>query len=113
MNPGDIYWSNLPAGPRPAIVVSREILNRGDYVVVVLCTTTRFEERSVLPNCVPFSAGEFGFTKNCVAQCEAIAIVDQMDLDTAKGPIGMLDAERLRTLIRAIGYVIEAECEPE
>jgi mRNA-degrading endonuclease toxin of MazEF toxin-antitoxin module len=73
MNPGEIYWANLAAGRRPIIVVSRPDLNRGNYVVAVLCTTARFAVRSTLPNCVPFKAGEFGFPHDCVAQGETIS----------------------------------------
>ena len=60
MKPGEIYWVDLATGRRPSIVISRESLNQGNYVVVVLCTTKRFAIRSKLPNCVRFQAGEFG-----------------------------------------------------
>ena len=111
MTPGDIYWADLPSGKRPAIIVSRELLNRGNYVVAVLCTTRRLAERSRFPNCVPFGAGEFGLPVDCVAQCETVLNLakDRLDIDT--GLIGSLDAERLRAIIKAIGYVIEADCE--
>ncbi len=32
--------------------------------------------------------------------------------DELQGPIGRLDAEAMREVVRAIGYVIDAECEP-
>ena len=68
MEPGEIYLADFPdAGPHPVIVVSREELNRGHYVVVVVCTSSRFDARSQLPSCVPFKAGRFGFTVDCVA----------------------------------------------
>lgn len=114
MSPGEVYWADLPdeIGPRPGIVVSREILNRGDTVLMVLCTTAKFATRARLPNCIPFRAGEFGFTHDCVAQCETISLVPRSYLDISRGPLGILDGERLRAVVRAIGYVIEAECEP-
>jgi mRNA-degrading endonuclease toxin of MazEF toxin-antitoxin module len=112
MKPGEIYWANLAGGPRPIIVVSRPDLNRGNYVVAVLCTTAHFGTRSSLPNCVPFRAGEFGLPLDCVAQCEAISFVDQADIDTATGPIGNLNDARLRDVIKAIGHVIDSDCEP-
>ncbi len=58
MKPGEVYWVDLATGRRPGIIVSRESLNQGNYVVMVLCTTKRFAVRSKLPNCVPFQAGE-------------------------------------------------------
>jgi len=61
VNQGEIY-AGLVHDPqrRPVIVISRDELNRGDYVVCVPCTKTRFEIRSQLPNCVPFEKGQFG-----------------------------------------------------
>ena len=94
------------------IVVSREELKRGNYVVVVFCTSARFAVRSKLPNYVPFSAGQFGFTADCVAQCENLLSIEVSQIDLSAGPIGILDESALRDVIRAIGYVLEADCEP-
>jgi mRNA-degrading endonuclease toxin of MazEF toxin-antitoxin module len=99
-------------GRRPIIVVSREDLNRGNYVVAVLCTTVNFPVRSRLPNCVPFQTGEFGLPQDCVAQCEAITFVDKQDIDSIAGPLGMLDDARMREVIHALGHVIDSDCEP-
>ncbi len=69
IRPGEIYMADFgPAGPHPVIVTSRETLNRGHYALVVPCTSSRFAVRSTLANCVPFHAGEFGFTADCVAE---------------------------------------------
>jgi mRNA-degrading endonuclease toxin of MazEF toxin-antitoxin module len=88
MNPGEIYMADLgEATFHPVIVVSREELNRGDRVVAVLCTSQKFAARSKLPHCVPFQAGQFGFTKDCVAQCENILLLDKIDL--ALRPLGL------------------------
>ena len=113
MRPGEIYIADFPvAGPHPVIVVSREPLNRGSYALAVVCTSARFSFRSKLPNCVPFSAGNFGLTADCVAQCENVVSVDKSQIDLVKGPIGVLDEIALRDVIRAIGHVIESDCEP-
>ena len=111
--PGEVYWVEvgLPTRKR-AIVVSQEQFNRGDYVVTVLTTTENLDTRWDLPNCVPVRAGKYGFTKNCVAQGETIAMTEKADLDLEAGPIGLLDADGMRNLIRAIGVVIGAEYEP-
>src|SRR5205085_1298303 len=111
MNPGEVYMADLgEATPHPVIVVSREDLNRGDRVVAVLCTSQKFAVRSALPHCVPFHVGQFGFTKDCVAQCENIFIVDKNNLDAA--PTGKIDDVALRDLVKAIGNVIDSDCEP-
>ena len=113
IRPGEIYMADFgPAGPHPVIVASRENLNRGRYTLVVPCTSSRFAVRSKLSNCVAFRAGEFGFTVDCVAQCENILSIDQAQLDLAAGPRGVLDSAALRNVVRAIGYVIESNCEP-
>ncbi len=113
MEPGEIYWANLPQAPRhPVVVLSREELNRGRQVLVALFTSARFEERRQLPNCVPFLAGSFGLTKNCVIQSQAIFSLEQTDLDRDDGPIGQLDENALRAVIRSVGYVLDAECKP-
>ena len=60
--------------------------------MVVVCTSARFAVRSQLASCVPFHAGQFGFTAYCVAQCENILSIDERQLDRAgAGRIGVLD----------------------
>ena len=112
MEPGAIYMADTAGGVRPAIVVSRPQLNRGKYVVAVLCTSTDFAARSKMANCVPFQAGEFGLTKDCVAQAESITFVPYADLHLDRGPLGILDETALRDVIRAIGNMLDADCEP-
>lgn len=112
IRPGEIYVADFgPAGPHPVIVASQESLNRGRYALVVPCTSSRFSIRSKLANCVPFRAGEFGFTVDCVAQCENMLSIDQEQLDLSTGPRGVLDKAALQKVVRGIGYVIESDCE--
>jgi mRNA-degrading endonuclease toxin of MazEF toxin-antitoxin module len=115
MRPGEIYLADFEsAGRHPVVVVSREDLNRGRYVLVVVCTSARFATRRMLPNCVPLLAGKFGFTSDCVAQCENMVSIEKTDIiDLDDGPIGILDEIRLRDVIKSIGYVMESDCEPE
>ena len=113
IRPGEIYMADFGSvGPHPVIVMSRETLNRGRYALVVPCTSSRFAVRSKLANCVPFRAGEFGFTADCVAQCENVLSIDHAQLDLAAGPRGVLEGAALRNVVRAIGYVIQSSCEP-
>ena len=110
---GEVYRADFDqAGPHPVIVVSREELNRGRYAVVIVCTSARFAVRSTLPNCVPFRAGQFGSTTDCVAQCDNILSIEKAGLDLAAGPMGVLDETAMRGVIKAIGHVIESDCEP-
>ena len=113
IQPGEIYLADTDAGKRPVVVVSREELNRGNWVVAVLITSARFALRSHLAHCVPFQAGEFGLTSDCVAQAETICFIGVADLDLDAGVLGVLDDTHHRALIRAIGYVMASDCEPE
>ena|SRR5438552_2845457 len=113
IEPGEIYIADLDvAGKHRIIVVSREELNRGNYVLGVVCTSARFAVRKTLANCVPFRAGQFGFTSDCVAQCENMLSVHKNQLDLAAGAIAKLDDLTLRDVIKAIGYVMDSDCEP-
>ena len=111
--PGEIYLADTDAGKRPAVIVSREELNRGRWVVAVLITSAHFAVRSTLPHCVPFRAGEFGLTKDCVAQAETITYLAISDLDIDAGVLGVLDATRMRDMIRSVGNIMGSDCEPE
>ena len=111
MNPGMVLiWYDDDNYARPVIVVSREPLNRGSYVVTVPTTTRRLEIRKAQPNCVFFRKGEFGFSEDCVAQAELIAFLPKSNLKSEA--VGQVSDERFRDLIRAIGNVISAQCEP-
>ena len=112
IRPGEIYLAQTDAGIRPVVVVSREELNRGNWIVAVLITSTRFSLRSTLPHCVPFRSGEFGLDKDCVAQAETVSYITVVDLDLDQGVLGVLDEARMRALIKAIGNVIASDCEP-
>ena len=113
IRPGEIYMADFAeAGPHPVVILSREELNRGRYALVVLCTSARFALRSKLPNCVPFRAGQFGFTVDCVVQGENLLSINAAQLDLSAGPRGTLDDTAFRDVVRAIGYVMDSHCEP-
>lgn len=113
IKPGAVYIADFDqAGPHPVIVISREELNRGRYALVVVCTSARFATRSILPNCVPFRAGQFGLSADCVAQCENILSIEKAQLDLVSGPIGVLDESAMRDVVKAIGHVLDSDCEP-
>ena len=113
ISPGEIYMSDDDVtGRHPVIVVSRELLNRGATVITVMVSSSRLDVRVTLRNCVPFKSGEFGFSKDCAARCETLAPTAIASLDLAEGPLGILDDVTMRDVVRAIGYVIESECEP-
>ena len=113
IQPGEIYFADMGGDDRHRIIiVSREALNRGKYVVAVPCTSTRFDERRTLPECVPFLAGQFGMTKDCVARADQITYIEVEDIDLESGVIANLSDEKMREVILAIGHVLDANCEP-
>jgi mRNA-degrading endonuclease toxin of MazEF toxin-antitoxin module len=65
LKPGEISLVDTETGKRPAVILSREEPNRGNWVVALLITSANFAVRSALPHCVPFRAGEFGLVKDC------------------------------------------------
>jgi mRNA-degrading endonuclease toxin of MazEF toxin-antitoxin module len=110
---GELYWANLPEAPRhPVVILARESLNRGCEVLAPMLTSSRFEERRQLPASVPILAGTCGLAKNCVVPAQAVFAIRLSNLDLADGPNGRLDSERMRDVIRAIGHVLDADCEP-
>jgi len=111
MEQGEIYIADLGnANNHPVIVISRSDLNRGTRVICVMVTSQKFAARSLLPNCVPFQAGQFGLTTNCVAQCENLLNLDKSRL--APQMVGKLDDTAMRNVVLAIGNVIDSYCEP-
>lgn len=114
LRPGEIYWADDVVNDKRhlVIIVSREEHNRGSYVVVVPTTSQGFSRRQHLRNCVAFGAGDFCFSVPTVAQAENISLIEKSELDLWTGPVDMLDPEVMRNVIRAVGYVIEADCEP-
>lgn len=109
--PGEIYRVDLPpAGEHLFVIVSREELNRGRQVLAAMITSSRFALRSRLANCVPLRAGDFGLSQNCVIQCENVVSIEA---DALLGdPVARLDEETIRTMIKALGFVFAADCEP-
>ena len=112
--PGEIYYAYVGAPEaHRVVVVSREELNAGDYALVVPFTTKHLNRRRKLPNCVFFGSGTPGLDQACVALVEDMTVVHKDELDLDKGTLGALNAEQMREIIRAVGYVLAAECEPE
>jgi len=110
---GEIYlYSDPQIPPHPLVVLSREELNRGDRVVAAIITSAKFAARSKLANCVVLKAGQFGLTKDCVVQGETVFNAPIRHLDLTSGLVGKLDALTLREVIKAIGYVMNSDCEP-
>lgn len=113
IRPGQVYLADIGGSDaRPIVIVSTEPHNRGRYVIAVPFTSAQFENRSKQRSCVPFAAGDFGLTKDCVAQADALSLLDISAVRIDIGPIGTLDDNAMRNIVRAIGHVIGSDCEP-
>ena len=113
IQPGEIYLADIPPGQQHRVViVSREELNRGKYVLAALITSQKFAIRQALANCVPLQAGQFGLTQDSVVQGESAGPIRIARLDLAAGPLAKLDDITFRDVIKAIGYVLDSDCEP-
>ncbi len=113
IQPGEIYMADVPPGQQHrVVVVSREELNRGKYIITALITSQKFAVRSTLANCVALKAGHFGLQQDSVVQGESAGPIRVARLDQAAGPLAKLDDITFREVIRAIGYVLDSDCEP-
>jgi mRNA-degrading endonuclease toxin of MazEF toxin-antitoxin module len=112
MNPqrGEIYF--LPFGDgkeRPVVIVSRDILNTGDYVVVVPFTARKLDTRKGLQSCAFFERGEGGLKEDCVAKADEVTRIRKTEIDWTKSPMGRLRGEQMKRIVRAVRYVIRDE----
>jgi mRNA-degrading endonuclease toxin of MazEF toxin-antitoxin module len=109
-SPGEIYKAEFPRGHDARIlIVSRESLNRGEQVIAVNITSVDVDKRSQYPNCVRIDAGNFGLEKDSIVQCENILALRKVRIDAA--PVGILDPGTMRTVLKALAYVFEADFE--
>lgn len=107
---GDIFrcWDG-PNSTHRVLVVSRDELNRGDYVVTVQFTSTNVAKRKTEPNCVYFKQGtQTGLSDDCVMQGESIAVTDKVRLEVASGPLGRVEGEKFEQILAAIANVLGA-----
>jgi mRNA interferase MazF len=63
------------AGIRPAIVVSREAINRSSPVVLIVPFTDAKNKERIYPSQVRFPKGTGGLTLESIALCEQVRVV--------------------------------------
>jgi len=102
---GDIWWTVFQEGwERPAVVVSRNELNRGRLVLVVPCTSSRVEERAAYPNNVLLPTGVGGLKRDTVAQAH---LVQPIETSLLRERLGRLNDEQLAEVLLALAWVID------
>lgn len=93
-----------PGWERPAVVVSRDDLNRGKLVLIVPCTSSRVEERAAYANHVFIPAGVGGLTHDTIAQAHLIQPIETDYLETK---LGELNSEQLAGILLAVAWTID------
>lgn len=102
---GDVWLVHLDEGwERPAVIVSRPELNRGNSVLAVPCTSSLVPERAASPNHVLLTKGTAGLTKDSVAQAH---LIQPVPLTRLVSRMGALEPERLGEVLLAVAWVID------
>lgn len=89
---------------RPGVVVSRNELNCGDLILVIPCSGSQIERRSVYQNHVLLDKGKGGLTYRSVAQAHLIQPVDLKFFIKRRG---RLDPEDLGEILQALAWSID------
>lgn len=102
---GEVWWTYFEEGwERPAVVISRDELNRGRLLLVVPCTSSRVDERVAYRNHVLLPAGTAGLTRDSAAQ---VHLIQPVETSLLQHRLGALDAERLREILLAIAWTVD------
>ncbi len=105
LHQGDVWLAHFDEGwERPAIIVSRLQLNRGDAVLVVPCTSSLVQERAKSPNHVLLPSGAGGLSKDSVAQAHLVQPVHRARLMSR---LGALEMEQLAEVLLAVAWAID------
>ena len=104
---GEIYWLPFGTGKkRPVIVISRDTLNSGHFVVVVPCTRVKVEERKHREDYVFVPARTGGLREDSVVAANEITRISKTEINWQDDKIGRLPAPNLQEVVRAIRFVI-------
>jgi mRNA-degrading endonuclease toxin of MazEF toxin-antitoxin module len=95
----DGFIRDVPAEPKPVLVVSSDAVNRGMQPIVV--QVTRTERVRMLPTYVVLEPGEGGVAVRSFVLCHELATLE--DADIAEEPWGgMVPAHKLVAVERAL-----------
>ena len=101
---GGVYYARTAeGGERPVVVVSSDVLTRALRKPVV-CEITSTERERSLPTVVRLAAGEAGLERDSYALCHEIATIG---IERFRGELGMLSAERVDEIDRALAVVLD------
>jgi mRNA interferase MazF len=79
---GDVWIASLDptkgaeiSGQRPVVVMSRDAINRGSTLVIVVPLTGRENKQRIYPSHVILASGDGGLVKESVAVCEQVRAI--------------------------------------
>ena len=102
---GEVWLVQFHEGwERPAVVVSRDELNRGTLILVVPCTASDVSKRAAYPNHVLLPEGVAGLSRDSVAQAH---LIQPVDVSSFLERLGALDGERLGEVLRSLAWVVD------
>ena len=111
MTRGEVYWARLgrakgseQTGTRPAIVVSRDAINRYSPVVVVVPISRRGGRKHVYPSQLELPEGAAGLTYGSIAQCEQVRAISKSRLVQ---PMGRLSERAMAGLNECLKITLD------
>jgi mRNA interferase MazF len=89
---GEVYLANLEpveraeqGGTRPAVIVSRDAINKFSPVVVVCPITDAANKKKIYPSHVKVAAGAGGLTLDSIVLCEQVRTINKTRLKKQLG----------------------------
>jgi len=107
--PGMIYRLHDDGGlikDRPVLIVSREEINGGDYVVTVPFYSSGLAKKREMPQCVFFGAGAAGLEVDCVAKIDEIRVTAKSEIDFGRGSMGVVSKRQMALIFQALDFVV-------
>ena len=107
---GSVWRVDIPADVkrgRPVVVVSREDMNRGSDVLIIPTYTSNLSAKRGKPSYVFLPRGTGGLPEDCVAQAAHIHMVEVSEL---RDEMGVLDIRYMGEIVRALGWMMQADC---
>lgn len=99
---GEVWWTSFQEGwERPAVIITRNELNKGRLILVAPCTSSRVDERRRLPNHAFLGKGEAGLTEDSVVQCH---LIQPVEVTTLIRKIGTLPSAKLAEVMLALAW---------
>jgi mRNA interferase MazF len=112
MQRGDVFWfapdpvlGSEQAGRRPAIIVSRDAVNRASPVLIVLPLTT-YRGQTLYPSDVLIRAPEGGLSQDSIALGLQIRAIDKQRLG---GQLGRISTTTFSQIEQAILQVLDIQ----